>query len=62
MKHQRPKPFIFCSNYEPKFVLDLFYGKVKFYNLGFYMEKCNNDEFFGHYCILLLGIRLIFLN
>ena len=37
MKHQGPKPFIFCSNYEPLFNLDLFYCKVKFCNLGVYM-------------------------
>ena len=43
MKHQRPKLFIFCSNYDPE---------VKFCNLGFYMGKCDNDGFFGNYCIL----------
>ena len=39
MMHQSPKPFIICSNYDPGFTitynLDLFYGKVKFCNLGF---------------------------
>ena len=36
----------------PLIDLDLFYGKVKFCNLGFYMGKCDNDRFFGNYCIL----------
>ena len=49
MKYQRPTPLIFCSNWVD---LDLFYGKVKFCNLGFYMGKCDNDGFFGHNCIL----------
>ena len=52
MKQQRPKPFTFCSNYDPGLTLDLFYGKVKFCNLGFYMGKCDNNGFFGHNCIL----------
>ena len=52
MKHQRPKPLMFCSNYDPGFDLDLFYAKFKFCILGFCMEKCDNDGFFGHYCIL----------
>ena len=26
--------------------------KVKFCILGFYMGKCDNDGFFGNYCIL----------
>ena len=52
MKHQRPKPFIICANYDPGLTLTLFYGKVKFCNLGFYMGKRDNDGFFGNYCIL----------
>ena len=52
MKHQRPKPFIICANYDPWVDLDLFYGKVKFCNLGFYMGKCDNNGFFGNYCIM----------
>ena len=33
LKHQRPKPFIFCLNYDPSLVdHDLFYGKVRFCN------------------------------
>ena len=31
---------------------DLFYGNVKFFNLGFYVGKCDNNGFFGNYCIL----------
>ena len=34
---------------------DLFYGKVKFFNLGFYAGKCNN----GNYCIMWPGNWLI---
>ena len=49
MKLQRPKPFIFCSNWVD---LDLFNGKVKFCNIGVYMGKSDNDGFFGNYCIL----------
>ena len=30
--------------------LDLFFGKVKFCNLGFYIKKCDSDGFFGNYC------------
>ena len=53
MKHQRPKPFIInLSKLLPWVDLDLLYGKVKFWNLGFYMGKCDNDGFFGNYCIL----------
>ena len=37
--------------------LDLFYGKVKFCNLGFYMGKCDND--FGNYCNVWPRILLI---
>ena len=32
--------------------LDLYFGKVKFSNLGFYIEKCDSDGFFGNYCSL----------
>ena len=42
MKHQRLKLIIFCSNNKvPCVDLDIFYSKVKFCNLGFYMEKCD---------------------
>ena len=30
----------------------IFYGKAKFCNLCFYMGKCDDDGFFGKYCIL----------
>ena len=51
MKHQRPKPFtIILCKLIPCADLDLFNGK--FCNLGFYMGKCDNDGFFGNYCIL----------
>ena len=32
--------------------LDICFGKVKFCNLGFYIEKCDSDGFFGNYCSL----------
>ena len=57
MKHQRPKPLIFCANYDLGVDLDLFYGKVKFCNLGFYIGICDNDGFFGNYCILRPGLN-----
>ena len=41
--------------------LDLFFGNVKFSNLGFYIEKCDIDGFFGNYCSLLPGNWLIYL-
>ena len=36
----------------PWFDIDLFFGKVKFCNLGFYREKCDNDGFFENNCSL----------
>ena len=30
----------------------VFYGKVKFGNLGFSIEKCKNNGFFKNYCSL----------
>ena len=44
MKHQRPKPLIFGSNYDRGMTLTYFMvGKI--FNLGFYMGKCDNDGF-----------------
>ena len=51
MKHQKPKPFTFCSNYDTGLTLT-YYGNVRFCNLGLYMGKCDNDGFFGNYCNL----------
>ena len=48
-KHQRPKPFIVCPNYDPGLTLTYFTTRVKFCHLGFHMGKCNNDGFFGKY-------------
>ena len=42
MKHQRLKLTLSCSNDNPWVELDIFYSKVKFCNLGFYMGKCDN--------------------
>ena len=57
MKHQRPKAFIFRTKYDPGLPLTYFMARSNF--TGFYMEKCDNAGFFGHYCILFPGIRLI---
>ena len=32
--------------------LDLFYDKVNFGNIGFYIEKGENNGYFGNYCSL----------
>ena len=45
MKHQIPKPFIYCSNYDPRLTLTYFMARKIFCNLGFFMAKCDNDEF-----------------
>ena len=42
--------------------VDLFFGKVKFCNLGFYIEKCDSDGFFGNYCSLWPENWLIYLT
>ena len=44
-KRQRLKLIIFCSN-DNWVDLDIFYSKVKFCNLGFYIGKCDTDGFF----------------
>ena len=46
------KPIKICSYDDPYVDLDLFYGKVKFCNLGFKMGQSDNDEFIGNYCSL----------
>ena len=35
MKHQRPKPFIFCSNYDPGMTLTYFMARSNFATLVF---------------------------
>ena len=30
MKHQRPKPFIFCSNYDPRLTMTYFMARSNF--------------------------------
>ena len=55
MKHERLKLMISCLNDIPSVDLDIVYSKVKFYNLGFFMEKCDNgqcDLEFGLLCKL----------
>ena len=42
--------------------LDLFFGNAKFNKLGFYIEKCDSDGFFGNYCSLWTGNWLIYLR
>ena len=39
-------------NGDPGLILDLFYRKVKFGNLGFSMGKSENSGFFRDYCSL----------
>ena len=52
IKHQRPNPLIMCANYDPGLTLTYFTASSDFCNLGFYIGKCDNDGFFGNYCIL----------
>ena len=49
MKHQIPKPFIFYSNYDPGLTLGYFMARSNFATKAFI---CDNDGFFGNYCIL----------
>ena len=58
MKHQKPNPYIFCSNYDPGLTLTYLW-QCQIYNLVFYMEKSDSDGFFGHYCIRLPVIRIL---
>ena len=51
-KHWELLPIIFCSNDNHGLTLTFFYSKFKFCNLGFYMDKCDNDGLFGDYCIM----------
>ena len=45
MKHQRPKPFIFCSNYDPGLNLTyLWHSQIL--QLRFLDGKCDNDGLF----------------
>ena len=39
MKHQRPKPFIFCSNYDPGLTLTYFMARSNFATLAFIWEN-----------------------
>ena len=43
MLHPGVQPIIVCSNDDQRSDLDLFYGKVKFGNLGFSMGKSENS-------------------
>ena len=56
MNHQGLPPNIICYinllKLLPWVDLDLFFSKVKFCNLGFYIEKYDSDGFFGNYCSL----------
>ena len=44
--------FSHVKAYVSKIDLDLFYGKVNFENIGFYMGKSENFGFFVNYCSL----------
>ena len=48
--------------FRPCVDLDLFFVKVKFCNLGFYVEKCDGDGFFGNFCSLCPGNWFIYLT
>ena len=50
--HRRLKRIIFCSQMITWIDHELFYGMVKFFNLGFYMGKCDNHGYLEKYCIL----------
>ena len=57
MLHLGLQLIIVCSNDDPGLTLtyftasdDLFYGKVKFGNLGFSTGKSENSAFFRNYC------------
>ena len=50
MKHQRPKPFIICANYDPVMTLTYFMARSNFETYAFTWE--NVIRFFGNYCIL----------
>ena len=39
MKHQRPKPFIFCANYDPGLTLTYFTARSNFATLAFIWEN-----------------------
>ena len=39
LKHQRPKPFIFCSNYDPGLTLTYFMARVNFATKAFIWES-----------------------
>ena len=52
MQHRGLLPIIVCSNDDPRGDLGLFYGTVKFGNVGFSKGKCENNVFFGNYCSL----------
>ena len=47
MQHRAPSHHILFKSW-PLVDLDLFFGKVNFWNLRFYIEKCDSDGFFGN--------------
>ena len=59
INHQGLRFIIICQAYYA--FLDLFFGNVKFSNLGFYIEKCDSNGFLGNYCSLCYGNWLIYL-
>ena len=42
IKYQRPKPFIICANYDPRFTLTYFTARSNL-QLMLYMGKCDID-------------------
>ena len=51
MRHQRPKPFIICTNNDPGLTLTY---------LGFYMGKCDNDGLLAHLSQRLIGELIVY--
>ena len=52
-KLQRPKLFIFCSNYDPLLALTYFMARSNFESYAFTMGNVTmHDGFFGKYCIM----------
>ena len=51
--HLGLQPITVCTNDDHLDDLDLFYGKVNFGKIGFYLGKGRNNGYFGNYCSLI---------
>ena len=56
MKHCLCKYYQGYSNYDPGLTLNLFYTKVRFGHIGFYMGKSENYFLFGK-TVAALGLK-----